>query len=103
MSQEIQNKRDIATKSQQQVQRPQMYKVLLHNDDYTTMEFVVHILEAVFHKTPAQASEIMLTVHNQGIAVCGIYIFEVAETKTATVHAIAEQYEFPLRCSIQEI
>lgn len=101
MSQEIQNKRDIVTKSQQQVQRPQMYKVLLHNDNYTTMEFVVHILEAVFHKTPAQASEIMLTVHNQGIAVCGVYTFEVAETKTATVHAIAEQYEFPLRCSIQ--
>lgn len=103
MSQQIQNKTDNVTKSQQQVQRPQMYKVLLHNDDYTTMEFVVHILEAVFHKTSAQASEIMLTVHNQGIAVCGVYTFEVAETKTATVHAIAEQYEFPLRCSIQEI
>lgn len=80
-----------------------MYKVLIHNDDYTTMDFVIHILETIFSKTPQEAAKIMLNVHNEGIGVCGIYQFELAETKIATVHAIAEQYEFPLRCSMEEV
>jgi len=89
--------------SKTKIQPPQMYKVLVHNDDYTTMDFVVHILETVFSKSPIEASRIMLNVHNDGIGVCGIYHFEVAETKIAAVHAIAEQYEFPLRCSMEEV
>jgi ATP-dependent Clp protease adaptor protein ClpS len=85
------------------IQSPPMYQVLIHNDDYTTMDFVVHILETIFGKSPIEASRIMFSVHNKGVGVCGIYDFELAETKIAAVHAIAEQYEFPLRCSMEEI
>ena len=89
--------------SKEKLQPPQMYKVLIHNDDYTTMDFVVHILETIFSKSHQEASQIMLNVHNEGVGICGIYQFELAETKIAAVHAIAEQYEFPLRCSMEEV
>lgn len=82
---------------------PQQYKVLMHNDDYTTMEFVVFVLESVFHKSPADAAQIMLNVHRLGVGMCGIYNFEIAETKVATVHALAKKYEFPLKCSMEEV
>lgn len=90
------------TESKVHLKPPKMYKVILYNDDYTTMEFVVHILETVFHKTPSEASQIMLHVHKKGMGICGTYNFEIAETKVGTVHAIAKQYEFPLRCSMEE-
>lgn len=89
--------------SKTQLKPPQMYKVLLHNDDYTSMDFVVHILETVFGKSSSEASQIMLNVHNKGVGVCGIYNYELAETKVAIVHTIAEQNEFPLRCSMEEV
>ncbi len=98
----IHSETNTAVDSKTQLQKPRMYKVLIHNDDYTTMDFVVHILETVFHKSSAEASQIMLNIHNHGIGDCGTYSFEIAETKVAAVHAIARQYEFPLRCSIEE-
>ena len=81
---------------------PRRYKVLLHNDDYSTMEFVVHILEKVFNKSQAEANNIMLNVHLRGVGLCGIYPFEVAETKVEKVHSMAEKESFPLKCSMEE-
>ena len=92
----------IAIETEKQVERPRLYKVLLHNDDYTTMEFVVQVLQAVFHKPLAEATQIMLHVHRKGIGVCGIYPYEVAETKVAEVTALARAHEFPLQCSMEE-
>ncbi len=79
-----------------------MYRVLLHNDNYTTMEFVVEILVHIFHKTIEDATRIMLNVHEKGIGVCGVYTFEVAETKVDTVHSIAREHGYPLKCSMEE-
>ena len=92
----------VVTESEQKVKRPPMYKVLLHNDDYTTMEFVVQVLQSVFHKTPADATQIMLHVHRNGIGVAGVYTREVAETKVSVVDALAREHEFPLKCSVEE-
>ncbi len=85
-----------------EVREPRNYRVLLHNDDYTTMEFVVDILITVFHKTPAEADAIMLAVHEKGLGSCGVYTEEVAETKVAQVHDKARKAGFPLRCSMEE-
>ncbi|MDT8441547.1 MAG: ATP-dependent Clp protease adaptor ClpS [Desulfuromonadales bacterium] len=80
--------------------RPPLFRVLMHNDDYTTMEFVVEALMAVFHKGPTEANRIMLHIHFKGAGVCGVFPFEVAETKVAKVHAMARARGFPLRCSL---
>ena len=82
---------------------PRRFKVLIHNDDYTTMEFVVHILESVFNKSQTEANDIMLNVHLKGVGSCGIYPFEVAETKVEKVHSMAEKESFPLKCSMEEV
>jgi ATP-dependent Clp protease adaptor protein ClpS len=84
------------------IDEPSMYKVLLHNDDYTTMEFVVEILMLVFKKSPEDAVKIMLNVHHKGIGICGVYTFEVSETKVNTVHALARQHGFPLKCTMEK-
>ncbi len=85
-----------------EVREPRKFKVLLHNDDYTTMEFVVEILRTVFRKSPEQASAIMSSVHERGLGVCGVYTEEVAETKVMQVHEKARSAGFPLRCSMEE-
>ena len=85
-----------------EVREPKKYRVLLHNDDYTTMEFVVGILQKVFHKTMDEAHAVMLSVHEKGIGVCGIFTAEVAETKVVQVHDKARKAGFPLRCSMEE-
>jgi ATP-dependent Clp protease adaptor protein ClpS len=85
------------------VEEPPLYKVLLHNDDYTSMEFVVLLLEKVFSKSTAEATRVMLNVHQQGIGVAGIYSREIAETKIAVVHDLALKNEFPLRCSMEKV
>ena len=90
------------TKKKAEVQRHKQYKVLLHNDDYTTMEFVVWILQSVFHHDEASATEIMLHVHKNGIGVAGVYPREVAEARVAKVDAVARAHEFPLRTSMEE-
>ncbi len=84
-----------------ELERVRLFKVLLHNDDYTTMDFVVRILESVFLKQPAEAYRIMMLVHTRGSGICGLYPFEIAETKVATVHDRAREQGFPLRASLE--
>jgi ATP-dependent Clp protease adaptor protein ClpS len=93
---------DVISEVGDDVDEPSMYKVLLHNDDYTTMEFVVEILMLVFKKSPEDAVRIMLNVHHKGIGICGVYTFEVSETKVNTVHTLARQYGFPLKCTMEK-
>ena len=81
---------------------PPLYMVLMHNDDYTTMDFVVDVLQRVFSKPLPEANRIMLNIHNQGIGFCGTYTFEVAETKVGQVHSMAKEAGFPLHCSLKE-
>jgi ATP-dependent Clp protease adaptor protein ClpS len=81
---------------------PPMYRVLLLNDDYTTMQFVVEVLIYVFQKTAEEATEVMLNVHKQGAGVCGVYTYEIAETKVGTVHKLAEENGFPLKCTMEK-
>lgn len=89
------------TRTKKKLARPRLYKVLLHNDDYTTREFVVYVLQTVFHKPEPEAVRIMLHVHHQGIGVAGLYTREVAETKVRTVEQLARQHEYPLRLSME--
>jgi len=90
------------TRTQRKLKKPKMYKVLLHNDDYTTMEFVVFILQHIFHRAETDAVQIMLHVHKQGLGVAGVYTYEIAETRVRQVEALAREHEFPLRCSMEE-
>jgi ATP-dependent Clp protease adaptor protein ClpS len=85
----------------QKVEQPRLWRVLLHNDDYTTQEFVVWVLETVFHRPPAEAFAIMLHVHQSGLGVAGIYTHEVAETKVQATRRMAEQHEFPLLVTME--
>ena len=89
-------------RTDEEVAEPPMYRVLLHNDDYTTMEFVVHILMVIFHKTVEEATAIMLNVHRKGVGLCGVYPLEIAETKVETVHSAARENGFPLKCTMEE-
>jgi ATP-dependent Clp protease adaptor protein ClpS len=89
------------TRPKERLKRPRPYRVLLHNDDYTTMEFVVWILETVFHHDERTATGIMLHVHQHGIGVAGLYPHEVAETRARKVETLARAHEFPLRCSVE--
>ena len=82
---------------------PPLFKVLMHNDHYTTMEFVIEVLETVFNKSSAEANRIMMNVHLKGIGICGIYPFDIAETKAEKVHTLAGRQGFPLRCSVEEV
>lgn len=92
----------LALKTRSKTQKPSMYKVLLLNDDYTPMEFVVHVLESIFKKSRQEATDIMLHVHRRGVGVCGIYTFEVAETKVAQVMDFARANEQPLQCTMEK-
>lgn len=91
----------VVTETRKKLKRPPMYKVLLHNDDYTTREFVVMILQAIFNKSETEATQIMLHVHHNGMGVAGVYPFEVAETKVEKVTGLARKYEFPLKCTLE--
>ena len=92
---------EVLERTQRETKKPELYKVLLLNDDYTTMDFVIEILESVFHKQPAEAYRIMMAVHTQGRGLCGVYPFEVAETKVATVVERARENGFPLRAAME--
>ena len=85
-----------------ELHEPQMFKVLLHNDDYTSMDFVVEILMDIFHKTHTQAEQIMLQIHEKDKAICGVYSFEIAQTKAQQVKQRAKQNGFPLLATIEE-
>lgn len=92
----------LLTERKQKLKKPPLFKVLLHNDDFTTMEFVVFILTNVFHKAEAEAVRIMLDVHQQGIGVAGVYTYEIAEAKVNKVAQMAQANEFPLLCTIEQ-
>ena len=94
---------DIQSVSRTKLKQPKMYRVILFNDDYTSMEFVVEILIAIFSKPAAEATKIMLDVHKKGTGVCGVYTFDIAITKVNQVHKQAKLNDFPLRCGYEEI
>jgi ATP-dependent Clp protease adaptor protein ClpS len=93
---------DVLTEQKQKLQKPPLYKVLLHNDNYTTMEFVVFVLTDVFLLSESEAIRVMLQVHNQGLGVAGVYTYEIAETKVAKVAVLAQEHEYPLLCTLEE-
>ncbi len=84
------------------LQEPQMFKVLLHNDDYTSMDFVVEVLMDIFHKSHSQAEQIMLQIHEKGKAICGVYTYEIAQMKVEQVRQLAKRNEFPLLATMEE-
>ena len=94
---------DVVTKTKSKTKKPSMYRVLLINDDYTPMEFVVHVLDRYFNKDRQEATQIMLHVHQKGIGVCGIYPFEIAETKVMQVTDLARKNQHPLQCTMEKI
>ena len=96
------NETGVATKSRPKTKKPAMYKVLMLNDDYTPMEFVVHVLERFFNKTHEEAMQIMLHVHQQGVGICGVFTYEVAETKVTQVMDLAKEHQHPLQCTIEK-
>ena len=90
------------SETEEELKEPPLYRVLLLNDDYTTMDFVVDVLMSVFQKSAGEATLIMLNVHRSGVGICGVYSFEVAETKVETVHALAREKGFPLKCTMEK-
>jgi ATP-dependent Clp protease adaptor protein ClpS len=92
----------VITREQVKTKKPSMYKVLLLNDDYTPMEFVVHVLERFFGKSREEATVVMLHVHQKGVGVCGVYTYEIAETKVTQVMDFARQHSHPLQCTMEK-
>ena len=92
----------VVVKVKPKAKKPSMYKVIMLNDDYTPMEFVVHVLIRFFAKNPEEANKIMLHVHHRGVGVCGVYTFEVAETKVTQVMDFARKHQHPLQCTLEK-
>lgn len=91
----------VSSESDSRLDEPPLYRVLLLNDDYTTMDFVVDVLRSVFHKSEPEATRIMLDVHHNGVGVCGLYPYDVAETKVEMVESLAREQGFPLKCTLE--
>ena len=91
----------IESQSDQRVERPRLWRVLLHNDDYTGMDFVVWVLETIFNKERAEAFDIMMSVHRTGMGIAGVYTHDVVETKVKTTRQVAEEHEFPLLVTME--
>lgn len=91
----------VEVKERTRTQKPPLYKVILHNDDYTTKEFVVMVLQTIFHRSEVDANRIMLHVHNTGIGVAGVYPYQVAETKVVQTMQLAQRFEYPLQLSLE--
>lgn len=89
------------SRTEQQLEKPRMWRVLLHNDDYTTQDFVVWVLESIFHKPRGEALSIMLSVHRSGMGIAGVYTHDVAETKLKSTKQVAEEHEFPLLVTME--
>ena len=98
---DLERRSDLLEDIDEELKEPDMYSVVLHNDDYTTKEFVVEILKAVFHKPAIEATKIMLDVHKKGKGVVGVYTWDIAQTKAAQVHQLAREREFPLKCTVE--
>ena len=94
--------RGVSEELREKVKEPDMFRVVIHNDDYTTKEFVVEILRAVFHKPAIEATKIMMNVHKKGRGTVGIYTWDIATTKTALVKRLAKENDFPLKCTIEK-
>ncbi len=92
----------VVTRTKPKTKKPSMYKVLMLNDDYTPMEFVVHVLERFFGKGREEATQIMLHVHQRGVGICGVYPYEIAETKVTQVMDFAIQHQHPLQCTLEK-
>lgn len=101
MTQKVKEKGGVVTDTKHEVEFDKLYKVLLHNDDKTTMEFVVDMLITIFHHSEVVATQIMLNVHQKGIGVAGVFVYEIAETKAEQAMRQARQYGFPLQCSVE--
>ena len=99
---ESENRTGVVTKTRPKTKKPNLYKVLLLNDDYTPMEFVVHVLEKYFNKGREDATRIMLQVHQKGVGICGVYTYEVAETKVTQVIDFSRQHGHPLQCTMEK-
>jgi ATP-dependent Clp protease adaptor protein ClpS len=92
----------VAAKKEQKLSEPEHFRVILLNDHYTTMDFVVEILITIFHKDEAEANQIMLNIHRKGKGIAGVYTWDIAQTKASQVHTMAKQQEFPLRCIVEK-
>ena len=99
---DIDQQGDVLTESETKLEKPKLFKVLLHNDDFTTMEFVVFVLEYVFNRSEPEAFTIMLKVHNEGLGIAGIYPYDIANMKSGKAMNLARAREFPLLCTIEE-
>ena len=93
---------EVLEKNRDELKEPDLYKVVLHNDNYTTKDFVVHVISQIFHKAVIEATKIMLDVHKKGRGIVGVYTWDIASTKVAQVHQLAKENEFPLKCTIEE-
>ena len=93
---------EVLTESETKLEKPKMYKVVLHNDDFTTMEFVVFVLRTVFNRSYAESFMIMLKVHNQGAGIAGVYSYEIANMKSEKAMNLARSHEYPLLCTVEE-
>jgi ATP-dependent Clp protease adaptor protein ClpS len=93
----------IKEKIKEEVKEPDMYRVMLLNDDYTTTDFVVEILVSIFHKPPIEAAKIMMDVHKKGKGIVGLYTYDIAATKIAQVHMVAKEREYPLKCIMERV
>jgi len=99
---DIEHDGEVLTESETKLEKPKLYKVLLHNDDFTTMEFVIFILVHVFKRSEIEAVSIMLKVHNEGIGIAGVYPFEIAEMKAEKAMNLSRAHEYPLLCTVEE-
>ena len=99
---DIETDGDVLTESETRLEKPKLFQVILHNDDFTTMEFVVFILTHVFLRSEIEAFSIMLKVHNEGIGIAGIYSFEIANMKSEKAMNLAKAHEYPLLCTVEE-
>ena len=103
MAKENRGETELLNRDEEKLKEPREYRVVLLNDNYTTREFVVEILQLVFHKNPQEAKSIMLNVHRKGRGIVGVYTWDIANTKVNQVHSIAKQYEYPLKCVVEEV
>ena len=99
---DIEQDGEVLTESETKLEKPKLYKVILHNDDFTTMEFVVFILVQVFLRSEIEAFSIMLKVHNEGVGLAGVYPYEVAQMKSEKAMNLARAHEYPLLCTVEE-